>query len=103
MQGPGDAQGKKAAPDPGGDAQEGEGQQAGIRGGQAPQGKHGRAGDEAEDSEGLQTFPDVFQPGTGHAQQMLRGMTRGKTEKNEAKGKEQPVHKNAIRILASAT
>jgi hypothetical protein len=34
---------------------------------------------------------------------MLRGMTRGKTEKDEAKGKEQPVHKNAIRILASAT
>ena len=29
--------------------------------------------------------------------------TRGKTEKDEAKGKEQPVHKNAIRILASAT
>ena len=33
----------------------------------------------------------------------ISGMTRGKTEKDEAKGKEQPVHKNAIRILASAT
>ena len=59
--------------------------------------------DEAEDGEGLQALPDAFQPGTRNAQQMLRGMTRGKAEEDEAKGKEQPVHKNAIRILASAT
>ena len=31
MQGPGDTQGKEAAPDPGGDAQKGKGQQTGIR------------------------------------------------------------------------
>ena len=59
------------------------------------------AGDQAENRKGLQALPDTFQQGAGNAQQMLHGMTRGKAEKNEAKGKEQPVHKNVIRLLAS--